>query len=478
MPVSRHLSQNPAAPAAGDDRWLSPEQTPQPAGKTRKGLRLMPLAAWLLGAGLFAGTSASQAQSLLELYQAAHAYDATYLAAKALAESAPYRAAQSKALKRPNAALGGSASMAQVDPPTRGGLTSNSLNLALSGRQSLYNRANDVTIEQAEKQLQQSVHELDSAEQDLIIRLAQAYFDVLAAQDTLATTGASKAAISEQLASAKRNFEVGTATITDTREAQARFDLATAQEIAADNDLKSKRVVLDQLVGRIGVVPKQLAIPVVLPPLVPAQMEAWVSRAEAEHPAVQRAQLALEVARLEVNKARAGRQPTLDAVASVSATHANGSAAAFNGNKGTTGNASVGLQFNLPLYTGGLVDNRIQETLVLEDKARNDLEAARRAVSQATRTAFLAVQSGEAQVKALEAAESSSLLAVEATLLGYKVGVRVNLDVLNAQTQLYTTRRDLAQARYNLLLSRLRLAQASGKLLANDVAAVDRLLKR
>ncbi len=441
----------------------------------RVGTLLAPL---LLSAGLMAGAPSSHAQSLLELYEAAHSYDASYLAAKALAESAPYRAAQSKALRRPNASLSGSATAAQVDPPSRGGLSSTGINLALSGRQSLYNRANDVTIEQAAKQLQLSTYELDSAEQDLIIRLAQAYFDVLAAQDTLATTGASKAAISEQLASAKRNFEVGTATITDTREAQARFDLATAQEIAADNDLKSKRVVLDQLVGRVGVTPKHLAIPVALPALSPTRIEDWVSRAETEHPAVRRAQLALELAQLEVDKARAGRKPTVDAVASLSASHANGSAAAFNGTKGTTGNASIGLQFNLPLYTGGLVDNRIQETLLLEDRARSDLDAARRAVTQATRTAFLGVQSGEAQVKALEAAESSSLLAVEATLLGYKVGVRVNLDVLNAQTQLYTTRRDLAQARYNLLLGRLRLAQASGKLLANDVAAIDRLLKR
>ncbi len=444
--------------------------------------RVLPLpvwAAWLTAASLSGVPTQAGAQNLIDLYQAAHRYDASYLAAKALADSAPFRAAQSAALRRPSASLGGSATLGRVDPPNRGGLSSNSLNLALSGRQSLYNRTNDVTIAQARKQLELSTYELDAAEQDLIIRLAQAYFDVLGAQDTLATTQASKAAISEQLASAKRNFEVGTATITDTREAQARFDLSTAQEIAAENDLRSKRVVLDQLVGRVGVQPRQLAIPVNLPPLSPNNADAWVTRAEADHPAIQRAQAVLEIARLEIDKAKAGRLPTVDAVASLSANNSSGSAASFNSStKGTTSNASIGVQFNLPLYTGGLVQNRIDETLALEDKARNDLEAARRAVTQTTRTAFLAVQSGEAQVRALEAAESSSLLAVEATLLGYKVGVRVNLDVLNAQTQLYTTRRDLAQARYNLLLSRLRLAQASGKLMASDVAAIDQLFKR
>ena len=363
----------------------------------------------------------SAAQSLIELYQAAHAYDATYLAAKALADSAPYRAAQTRALLRPSAALAGSATASRIDPPNRSQLSSNSINIALSGRQSLFNRANQATVAQAEQALQQAAYELDLAQQELVIRLAQAYFDVLAAEDALATSRASKSAISEQLASARRNFEVGTATITDTREAQARFDLATAQEIASTNDLQSKRVVLNQLVGRNGIEPKQLAIPVDLSALAPGEFEAWMLRA-VDHPAIRRAQVGLEVARLETDKARAGRLPTVDAVASLSTAHASGSAAGFNGTDGQTSNASLGVQFNWPLYTGGAVQNRIDETLALQDRARHDLEAAQRAVSQSTQTAYLAVQSGQAQVRALEAAEASSLLAVEATLLGYKVG--------------------------------------------------------
>ncbi len=447
-----------------------------PRGEGRRHL-LKPLAALLLCSGLVATAPHAAAQSLIELYQAAHDYDATYLAARSLAESAPYRAGQARALLRPSAAFAGSATASRIDPPGRSQLSSNSVNLALSGRQSLFNRANQATVAQAEQALLQSAYELDIAEQDLIIRLSQAYFDVLAAQDALATARASKAAISEQLASAKRNFEVGTATITDTREAQARSDLATAQEIAAENDLQSKRVVLNQLVGRDAVEPKQLAIPVELPALEPGDIQAWLLRA-ADHPAVRRTQLALEVARLETDKARAGKLPTVDAVASLSTANASGSAASFNGTNGQTSNASIGVQFNWPIYTGGLVQNRIGETLALQDRARHDLDGAQRAVWQATQTAYLAVQSGQAQVRALEAAEASSLLAVEATLLGYKVGVRVNLDVLNAQTQLYTTRRDLAQARYNLMLASLRLRQASGRLTMADVAEIDKLLKQ
>lgn len=470
-----------------------PRQTPfEPVCTRHAQQRRSPLAAALLAAGLAFAASVAQAQSLSELYQAARGFDATYLAARATAESAPYRAAQAAALRRPNVGLGGGISTNWSQParevvavngvpvgttPSTNTFSATTGRVEVTGKQALYNRSNEKTIAQADKALEASRFELETAEQDLILRVAQAYFDVLASQDTLATVRANKAATSEQLASAKRNFEVGTATITDTREAQAKFDLVIAQEIAADNDLRSKRVVLDQLVGRNEVMPKQLVVPVQLPPLAPADINAWVTRADAEHPAVRRAQIALEVARLETEKARASQSPTLDAVASVNSTHGTGSGTPAT-SRGTSNAASVGLQFNLPLYTGGAVQNRIKETLTLEDKARNDLDAARRAVSQATRTAFLGVQSGQAQVKALEAAESSNLLAVEATLLGYRVGVRVNLDVLNAQTQLFSTRRDLAQARYNVLLGGLRLRQASGKLVPEDIAAIDALLKK
>ena len=344
----------------------------------------------------------------------------------------------------------------------------------MSGKQPLFNRANGFTVDQAKKSLDVSQADLESAEQDLILRVAQAYFDVLGAQDTLNTTRASKAAISEQLASAKRNFEVGTATITDTREAQARFDLATAQEIAADNDLLTKRIALDQLVGRNGVMPLQLATPVALPSVAPANVEAWVGNSNTLHPLVRKALLGLDIAKLETDKARAAGLPTVDAVASLNSSKVTGTSS--TNLPGVTNSATIGVQLAMPLYAGGSIQNRLKETLVLEDKSANDLEAARRGVAQATRQAFYGVQSGTAQVKALEAAESSSQLALEATQLGYKVGVRVNLDVLNAQTQLFTTRRDLAKARYDVLLGGLKLRQASGQLTPDDVSAVSRLL--
>jgi outer membrane protein len=415
------------------------------------------------------------AQSLQELYQAARSYDATFLAARAQAESAQFRAAQAEALGLPSLSASGAGTYGQTEFQQLGSRDTRVVQGALNGRYTLYNPANRAAIEQARRSLESAQAELDTAEQDLIVRVAQAYFEVLAAQDTLTTVRASKAATAEQLASAKRNFEVGTATITDTREAQARFDLGTAQEIAAENALLTRRLALDILVGRQNVQPKPLLVPVVLPPPAPANPEEWVNVADASHPAVRRARVGLDVATLETEKARAAGGPTLDAVGQLFTQDSRGSAITL---PGYSNGASIGLQLNWPLYTGGATQNRLKETLSLEERARNDVEAARRAVAQGTRTAFYGVQSGLSEVKALEAAESSSQLALEATQLGYRVGVRVNLDVLDAQRQLFLTQRDLARSRYNVIINGLLLRQASGQLNSGDIDEVNRLLAK
>ena len=454
-------------------------------------LRADPLRALALGLLLVLGLAVSggaRAQSLQELYLAALGYDAGYLSARATLEAAQYRLDQLHALRRPNVGLSVSAAHNENRTPgalvTQSALT-NGYNTSINASQSLLNIPNDKTIEQGEKSVEVARSDFESAEQDLILRVSQAYFDVLAAQDTLATARSSMAAISEQVASAKRNFEVGTATITDTREAQARYDLARATEIQADNDLTTKRILLDQLVGRVNVTPKQLATPVALPAIVPANVEDWVARADAEHPQVRKARLGLDVARLETEKARAGHLPTV----ALTASYGRG----YNGTNGTTlsglgasspylsnsqnTSSSVGVTMTMPLFAGFSIQNRVKETLVLEDKSQNDLDATRRAVAQATRALYYGVRSGTAQVAALEAAESSSKLALEATQLGFKVGVRVNIDVLNAQAQLYTTQTQLAKARYDVVMAGLRLRQAAGVLSAADVAAVNTLLQ-
>jgi outer membrane protein len=210
-----------------------------------------------------------------------------------------------------------------------------------------------------------------------------------------------------------------------------------------------------------------------MPAVVPDNVEEWVNIADTVHPQVVRSRSAYEVAQLEIDKAKAGELPTVDAVASLGANYATGDSII----PGTTRTGSIGVELNWPLYTGGIVQNRIKETVSLAQRSRDELDNTRRTVAQNTRVAFFTVQSGEALVKALEAAEASSLLSLEATTLGYKVGVRVNIDVLNAQTQLFQTQRDLFKSRYDVLVGGLRLRQASGQLTSNDLDSVNRLLK-
>ena len=420
--------------------------------------------------------AAAAGMDLTQAYREALAIDPVLASARAQLEATRERVPQARSGLLPAVNANFSASRQAVDSSLRDDrYYVNPKNYALQLSQPLVRLQNLETYAQSKLSVSIGEAQLSQAQQDLIVRVSQAYFDVLAAQDNVETIRAQKRAITEQLASAKRNFEVGTATITDQQEAQARFDLASAQEIAADNDLRTKRIALDQLVGRTGVSPRGLSVPVALPPTQPADAEAWTTQADSQHPAVRKARTALEIARLESERARAGKLPTVDAVGSVGLSRSAGSSASLPGN---TRSASVGVQLNWPLYTGESVENRIRETVLLEEKSRQDVEAARRAVAQATRQAFFGVQSGQAQVKALEAAESSTKLALEATQLGYRVGVRVNLDVLNAQTQLFQTQRDLAKARYDVIVGSLRLRQASGQLRPQDLQAINALLQR
>ncbi len=447
-----------------------------------------PLHAALPALALALAGTAVRAQNLQELYDMARGYDAAYQSARAQAESLIHKAEQARAANRPTVNAVGTVLASRADTPYSSNLSTRTSQqqISLSATQPLFNRTNDRAISQAELSIEVGRAQLLAAEQDLIVRLSQAYFDVLTSLDALATVRANKKAISEQLASAKRNFEVGTATITDTREAQAKFDLATAQELAAENDLNVKRLALDTVAGRKGIAPKPLAQPVALPPAGPTDVEDLVTQADATSPALAQLRLALEIAKLEIEKARAGHLPTVAVSASLSDSYTivNGTARGAAGNvpfgplTGPGPAGSIALQVNVPLFAGYAVENRIKETLQLQEKAQQDLEAARRNNAQSTRSAYFSVQSLRAQVGALEAAESSSKLALEATELGYKVGVRVNIDVLNAQAQLYQAQRDVAKARYDVIVNGLKLRQVTGQLGAQDVSAVSTLLAR
>ncbi|MET3441042.1 outer membrane protein [Variovorax paradoxus] len=417
-------------------------------------------------------------QSLIELYESARSYDATYQGARAQYDATLARAAQAKAGILPAVGLSAGVSHTRQELSTEGASATRGFNtqsVGINATQPIYRPANWATYEQGKFQAEIGQALLGIAEQDLVVRVSQAYFDVLASQDSLALVRAQKVAVAEQLAFAKRNFEVGTSTITDAREAQARYDLVIAQEIAAQNDLQVKKIVLDQLVGRPGSVPTPLAAPVALPTVAPADIEVWVSQADASHPSILQARLGLDVAVLEVRKAEAGHLPTIDATLSYSITN-NPQGTSTNPGRSRINAATVGAVLNLPLFAGYAIENRVKETLALEDQSRSVLESTRRSVSQATRAAFLGLVSGASQVKALEAAEASSQIALDANRMGYRVGVRINIDVLNAQSQLFQTKRDLAVARYNVLVGNLRLRQANGTLSPEDLRAINATL--
>jgi outer membrane protein len=447
--------------------------------KTFMNLRLSPLSLALTGLLSAIFSVPAQAQNLVTLFEAAKGYDAAYKSAQSQYAANLAKADQAIANLMPTAGLTGGLNKSNVDLLT-GVLAGqsksfSSLSANLSAVQPLYRPANMANYRQGLKQAELATAQLKTAEQDLIIRVSQAYFDVLASRDSLTFVQAQKTAVAEQLAAAKRNFEVGTSTITDTREAQARYDLVLAQEIAAENDLRVKKLALDLLVGNNNTEPKGLVLPVQLQTPQPADINTWVMQSAELHPAIAQSRVALDIAKLEVDKAEAGHKPTLDLTAGFSPTRYNNG---YTSTQVDTNATSISLNFNMPLFAGFATQNRIKETLALEDKARADVETIERNVAQATRTAYLGLQSGLGQVNALAAAEASSQSALDANQLGYKVGVRINIDVLNSQSQLYQTKRDLAKARYDVLVGQLKLRQANGSLKEDDLQAVNALLAK
>ncbi len=428
---------------------------------------------FLLAALLLAGHA--QADDLLQVYRDAQTFDAQYAAARANRAAGIEKSPQARAGLLPNIAF--SAQHTLHDSETRvratGATTgsdyrSNGWSVSLT--QPLFRRQNWLGYRQGELAAASAEVQLAQAGQDLIVRVAQAYFDVLLAQETLAAAQAQKAAIAEQLEAAKRNFEVGAATIVDTHEAQARHDLIVAQEIAAENDLAVKRHALRILTGKEITGLKRLRQSVRIERPQPDDLEQWVTSAETGNLGVQLAQSALEIANREIERQRAGHLPTLDLVA----TH--GKTNNLN-NAQDVKSSTLGLQLSVPVFSGGATVSREREAVALAEKARAELDNARRQAAQAARQAYLGVKAGLAQVGALEAGVASSQLAVESNKLGYEVGVRINIDVLNAQSQLYETRQKLAKARLDTLLAKLRLKQAAGSLGEDDLAAINALLE-
>ena len=421
------------------------------------------------------------AGDLLQTYRDARANDPVYASARAARDAGRENLPQGLALLLPTIGASGFTQMNDIDISFRGAAPSsaregNTNGYSVSLTQPLFNWQSIMLYREAGYKVAQAEAVFGQVAQDLIVRVAQAYFDVLASQDSLAFIQAQKTAISEQLAQAKRNFEVGTATITDTHEAQARFDLATSQEIAAQSDLEIRQRALQQIIGKFPDRLVPLRPSSELSPPKPNAMEQWVASAEGQNFAVRVQEAALEIAAREIERSRAGHYPTLNMVGNVGRNSAGISTVGTTSVGTDSTSSSIGLQLAIPLYAGGSVSSLVRQAIANQEKARQDLENARRSAALSVRQAYLGVTNGMAQVRALEQALISSQSALDSNKLGYEVGVRINIDVLNAQQQLFSTKRDLSKARYDTLLNGLKLKAASGTLTEEDLETVNRLL--
>lgn len=418
---------------------------------------------------------------LFQAYQLARDHDAIYEAARHEREAAREKPAQAAAGLLPSLALGvnrnksaGSASFGEVLPESRQAFN-HGWNLRLS--QPLVRWQSWEAYLQAGALDEQAEAQFRLARQELILRVAQAYFDALAAQETLAVFQAQLRALTQQKELAQRQFEAGSATITDIHESQSRLDLARAQGFAAENELEARLAELEKLTGAPAVLLNSLRPDVVLPGPQPDQLQAWVEAAHQGNLAVHIQQAALKAAEHALSRNRAAHLPTLDLVASREHNAATGSVVSPVDQSSDVRSSQIGLQLSLPVLSGGETNSRVREAQANRSKAIADLDAARRQAATAARQAFSGVNKGLARGGALAQAVRSSQHAVEANKVDYRIGTRINIDVLNAEHQLYAARRDLTAAHFDVLVQGLKLKFATGSLGESDLLSINHLLQ-
>lgn len=343
----------------------------------------------------------------------------------------------------------------------------------LSITQPVYHYDRTLQYRQADTRIQQANAELGAARQDLIIRVAERYFDVLAAMDTLEFAGAEKQALFQQLDQAKQRFEVGLVAITDVQEAQAGYDRAVADWIQAENLLENTGEALRELTNEYHQTLLKLGeeIPLIAP--VPPDIDRWIAKSLEQNLRLAAAFQATKVARQEIARQSAGHRPTLDLIASHSSSTTGG-----RFGQADIDSSAIGLQFNLPIYQGGQVNLRTREAQHRHEEALARLEQERRAAHRQAHDAYLGVITGISRVKALRQAVISNQISSEATQAGFEVGTRTGVDVVNAQGRVFQAKRDYAQSRYNYILDTLRLKRAAGTLTPADLTQINTWLSR
>ncbi|MCW8841234.1 MAG: TolC family outer membrane protein [Gammaproteobacteria bacterium] len=414
------------------------------------------------------GSAASHAEDLLDIYRFALENDPQLRAAEAANRAVQETRAQSRSplLPQINLSANITENSGDVYEGTGQGYT-------LSLNQSLYHHDYYVQLRQTDANIARADAEFEATRQGTLLRAAEAYFDLLAAQDNLTTAEASKRAISQQLRQTEQRFEVGLSAITDVHEAQAGYDAAVAAEIGAQNQLDVARENLRAIIGQepMALATLQEEIPLLTPE--PADIDQWVNMAQQQNLALLAAESASRVAAEEMNRRQAGHYPTLDLVAN----HNYSDTTDYESGGSETDTNQIGLQLNVPIYSGGLTTAQTREARELYSQAMENLELQRRTTIRDTRSAYLAVTTGISQVKARRQALSSAQTALEATQAGFEVGTRTAVDVLNAQQVRFQAQSEYYRARYDYILASLQLRQAAGSLSETDLAEVNNWLK-
>lgn len=434
--------------------------------------------ALLLCACLASPTMAS-ANELLKVYEQALQSDASWRAAQHARDAAVEARPQARATLLPQ--LSGSAQASiQRDEIEQGDTTRDSRNdpysLSLNLSQSVFDWAAIQSLRQSDDQVALAETGYRSAGQDLLLRVSDAYFNVLAATDTLRSAEAENAAFQRQLDLAKARFEVGLSAITEVQEAQAGYDLTVATLIQTQQTLNTARSALTEITGTPATPLARLQDELPLPAPQPADIEAWVRDARENNLSVLTARLNQEVAETGVSIARAGHLPTVGLSASKGLSNSSGSSFDEIESDRRTDSERVALSLNLPIFSGLATQSRVRQARSISEQRKAEYEGAQRLTERETRDAYLAVLTGAARVKALQQAVLSNTTALEAAETGLQVGTRTFVDVLNAQQQLYAAQRDYFRSRYDYLLATLRLKAAAGRLGQADLAEVDRLL--
>ncbi|PTB86119.1 type I secretion protein TolC [Pseudidiomarina aestuarii] len=343
----------------------------------------------------------------------------------------------------------------------------------LSLVQPIYRRNNFVQSRQATIAIEGATADYQFVEQDLIVRVAERYFAVLGAEDDLSFALAELEAIEKQLEQAEQRFEVGLATIIDVTEARAAYDLATAAVIEAENLLANAREALRETAGQY---PSELAELKEETPLVkpePENIDEWSEQAIVMNPVLLSANSNVGLAKENIEFERSGHYPTLDLVAQKGYTSQSDSNLSGS-NK--THQKILGLQINIPIYAGGVVNSRTREASFRLDEAMQNEEEQRRAIIRQTRAAYNSVMSGVSRVNALQQAVYSTQKALESTEAGFDVGTRTTVDVLNARRELFSALRDYSRSRYEYVVNTLRLKQAAGIVSVNDIEQINQWL--